>query len=342
MSIDKSSLRGPGVLDFIMEAFAGHKRPLDCIQMEITSFCAARCIYCPHTTMAESWISRHMADEIFAASWPLLLRASRVHLQGWGEPLLHPGFFDFCELGLKAGCRVSTTTCGLRMDETIAQKIVSCGLDIIAFSLAGTDEQSNSARAGIPFGRVIEAIKVLQTIRKKKLAAHLEVHLAYIMLADRMEDVLKLPDLMKDLGLHGATISTLDYIADESQRSLAIAPHEQDKISRAEALLSEAAAKAHEYGLGFEYILPKAQKSGLCRENVGRSVYIASDGGLSPCVYLNLPAAADIPRRRVFGNVLEGDAFTIWHNDAFKNFRAALASEDPDGACVDCPKRFEI
>ncbi len=99
------------------------------------------------------WQSRLVEDQTFAALWPLMRQCVRVHLQGWGEPFLHPRFLDFVRVALRAGCAVSTT-CGLRMDEALAEAIVDSGMDVVAFSLAGTDEASNASRRGIPFARV--------------------------------------------------------------------------------------------------------------------------------------------------------------------------------------------
>ena len=130
----------PSVWQLFRESLFGKPRLLDCIQVEVTSVCPWRCVYCPHTTQAGYWRSRHMEAATFARLWPLMQESGRVHLQGWGEPFLHPRFMDFAALARKAGCRVSTTTCGLRMDETLAGQIVGSGIDIVAFSLVGTDE----------------------------------------------------------------------------------------------------------------------------------------------------------------------------------------------------------
>ena len=159
----------PSVWQLFRESLFGKPRLLDCIQVEVTSVCPGRCVYCPHTTQAGYWRSRHMEAATFARLWPLMQESGRVHLQGWGEPFLHPRFMDFAALARKAGCRVSTTTCGLRMDETLAGQIVGSGIDIVAFSLVGTDEASNAPRAGVPFSRVREAVRTLQRVRKPNL-----------------------------------------------------------------------------------------------------------------------------------------------------------------------------
>ena len=246
----------PSVWQLFRESLFGKPRLLDCIQVEVTSVCPGRCVYCPHTTQAGYWRSRHMEAATFARLWPLMQESGRVHLQGWGEPFLHPRFMDFAALARKAGCRVSTTTCGLRMDETLAGQIVESGIDIVAFSLVGTDEASNAPRAGVPFSRVREAVRTLQRVRKAKMGVHLELHFAYLMLASQMEAVEGLPDLMDELDVHAAVISTLDYIAAPGLEAEAFSPHEAGKLDAARDILERVAEETAKRGRGLYYSLP--------------------------------------------------------------------------------------
>jgi len=282
-----------------------------------------------------------METGTFAALWPLLRRSARVHLQGWGEPFLNPRFFDFAAFARKAGCAVSSASCGMHMDEDIARRIVESGMDVLAFSLAGTDEASNAIRQGAPFAQVCENVRLMARARKKAMAVPLSLHCAYILLADRMEAVLALPDLAAELGLQAAVVSTLDYIAAPGQESLAFAPHEADKIARARDLLEKAAARAAKLGLGFHYALPCPEPWGTCREHVERSLYVDAEGALSPCIYVNVPVKDDNARSWVFGNANDADAFACWQGERFTAFRKALEAGRPESACVHCAKRFE-
>lgn len=337
------NFKAPGLMEMLREALLGKGRPLDCVQIEVTSHCAGSCIYCPRNTQAVHWKARNMSADAYAALWPLLKQARRAHLQGWGEPFLHPRFFDFAELASRAGCLVSTTSSGLKMSQQIADKIIAAGLDMIAFSLVGTDEASNCARAGIDFATVCTSVALLAKNAAAAKSA-MEIHFAYLMLADRMEAALGLPTLMEKLNVRAAIVSTLDYLSIPEQKALAFQPGETEKIAKARAILEKIAADAAKMGRSIHYALPSSGKTvpeGGCRENIARSLYVDADGDVSPCVYLNVPVGDSAQKRMVYGNVLARNALEIWRDAAYREFRAALLRGDVHPVCIDCPKRTE-
>jgi MoaA/NifB/PqqE/SkfB family radical SAM enzyme len=337
-----SSLREPGIWETLRERLLGARRLLDCLQVEVSTRCPGRCRYCPQTVMHEHWQGRDMDITTFARLWPLMRRSSRVHLQGWGEPLLNPAFFEMAALALKAGSAVSTTTCGLIMNEHLALQLVESGLDIIAFSLAGTDAETNASRQGVAFERVCEAIAKLQEVRRAHQGVHLEIHFAYLLLASNMEAVRGLPALMQRLGVHAAVISTLDYVPSAALKSESFGREEPEKLAKAASILQETASEIRRLGMECHWSLPNPSAPGRsCRENIARSLFVAADGSVSPCVYLNLPTADPDPRRRIFGNVLARDPLAIWESEAFRRFREGLAAGDPNQSCLACVKRFE-
>lgn len=331
----------PSLTDNLRDFFSGARRPFECLQIEVTSRCPARCGYCPHTTKSHAWRSRRMEDETFAALLPLIRRTGRAHLQGWGEPLLHPRFFEYAAAARRTGCAVSTTTCGLGMTDENAAKLVACGIDIAAFSLAGTDEAGNAVRDGAPFSLVRESILALNRAKAKAGSETPRVHLAYLMLASKMKDAANLPELMRDLGVPVAVVSTLDYIAAPGLEKEAFAPGETAKIEAARTVLHETAERAAAMGLKIHYSLPGQAGRRECSERVDKCMYIDADGVIAPCIYLNLPTTEEDPYRRTYGAATERNPLAIWNDPGYMEFRKRLRDGNPDAPCAACPKRFE-
>lgn len=331
----------PHFTEKLRRFLTGDNRPFACLQIEVTSQCPGKCAYCPHTAKREVWRSRRMEDATFAALEPLIRQAKRAHLQGWGEPLLHPRFFDFAAAALHVGCAVSTTTYGLGVTDSVATRLVESGIDIVAFSLTGVDEASNAARVGVPFCKVRDAVLALNRAKKRIGAEFPHVHLAYLMLASQAPRVAELPALMASLGVSTAVVSTLDYIAAPGMEAEAYAPDATDKIEHARELLGVAAAEAEANGGTIHYSLPGATGRNECNERVQNCMYIDAEGVVAPCIYVNLPTSENDPCRRVYGSVLDKKPVDIWNNTDYALFRKRLASGDPDAPCKTCPKRFE-
>lgn len=331
----------PGFWEDLKEAVGLATRRVAVTQVEVTSACPNRCSYCPRFIQRAHWKSRSMRPETFARLWPLFRESERVHLQGWGEPLDHPDFLDMVAMVRRAGCRVSTTTSGQRMTRELAEDLVASGLDVIAFSLAGTTAETNDRlRAGASFERVLASIRLLQEVRRARMGVHLEIHIAYLLLAGHTGELERLPDLMDGLGVHAAVVSTLDGNMVPELSEACFAPHEARKIQAARTVLEAAAARACGLGLDFHYSLPGSKDTGACFEGAGRGVFIDAAGDMAPCVHLNLPTTLPDPRRRVFGSCLTGDPLSVWNSAPFTAFRAALSSPRPDSACGVCPKRY--
>jgi MoaA/NifB/PqqE/SkfB family radical SAM enzyme len=331
----------PSVWERLKELLAGRRRVLDWVQVEVSSRCPGRCIYCPHTLFKERWRGQDMAMSTFERLWPLMRRAARVHLQGWGEPLLNPSFFEMADLARRSGCAVSTTTCGLGLNDDTARRLVSSGLDIVAFSLSGTDETGNAARLGVPFEQVCAAVACLQAARRAKGAPHPKIHFAYLLLASNMSDVRAVPALMRRMGVHATVVSTLDYLPDPALAEEAFLPERPEKLGAASVILAETAAEADRLGVAFDYCLPRWELPGAgCRENIARALFVSADGDISPCVFVNIPSEGADCRRRIFGNIHSVDPLAIWNKPDYRAFREGLERGEPDTICRPCPKRF--
>jgi len=350
--------------------WASWLRPrLDWIQVEVSTHCPAACLYCPHTLYRPVWQHRHMSLDDFRRLAAAFAKTEMIYLQGWGEPLTHPEFFEMVRLAKAAGCRVGLTTNGMLLDEEKCLRLVQEGVDIVAFSLAGVDEENDAIRQGTHFRQVVAAIQTLVRMKKLLGSARPDVHLAYLMLRSRRQEVEGLPVLLQRLNVKNAVISTLDFIGDRVLLAEAILPATEGAYRDLRSQLEATAEACRRNGSRVDYWLAapgghaKDEPTGMqtsmvdlpflafqpqtCTENIHRSAFVSADGAVSPCVYTNVPvtgashivAGAERPyRRTIFGNIHDAPFEAIWRSKAYSAFRTAHRAGSLPELCLGCPR----
>lgn len=321
---------------------------LDWIQVEVTTHCNASCLYCPRTVYRDAWHDRHLDMDTFRGLSAAFGTAGLVYLQGWGEPLLNPRFFDMARLAKKAGCLVGVTSNATCLDRDAVRSLCDARVDVVALSLAGTTEGNDRTRRGTSLSQVMSALADFRRVKAERQGDGPSVHVAYMLLRSKRDEVRALPGLLKGTGVDQVVISTLDFVASESLRDEAVL-HGDDDLSGIEALLDEVSACGREQGLAVHYGRRSSARSGLsCAEHAVSALFVAADGTVAPCVYLGLPVkevsfvlgGIVAPYRRVsFGSVSDEPLAAIWRRAAYGAFRDALASGHPAGECGECPKR---
>jgi MoaA/NifB/PqqE/SkfB family radical SAM enzyme len=320
----------------------------DWIQVEITSDCNAACIYCPRTLYKDRWLDRHLPLETFKKLGPAFSEVRHVHLQGWGEPFLHPDFFEMVAIAKGAGCRVGTTTNGMLLNREKIEKVVKSKIDIIAFSLAGTGEENDRIRKGTRLAKVVEAMRALSEEKQRRRVETPAIHVAYMLFQSGIENLRNLPHLLEGCGVSDVVISFLDFIPCEELQSEVIAPATKVEHEELRSCLEGVKEEGRLLHLHVHHPLESTGeiKAG-CTENVQRAVCIASDGSVSPCVYTNMqvPGACYVPQgekreyeRMVFGNIQEKTLKTIWQEKAYSAFRNSFHKGELSSHCVRCPK----
>jgi MoaA/NifB/PqqE/SkfB family radical SAM enzyme len=322
---------------------------LDWVQVEVTSYCNAACIYCPHSVYQGQWASRHLPLATFRQLLPVFAKTRLVYLQGWGEPFLNPDFFEMIALAKQAGCQVGTTTNGMLLDAEKIIKLVESGLDLVAFSLAGTDKENDSIRQGTSLKKVLAAIEELHQAKEKLGRSKPAIHIAYMLLRSGMADLAKLPLVLQGLGVSQVVVSTLDFVARLELEAETVLTEKAGEYRELKALLRELEELAEPFGLKVHYqIKEPGERRLFCPENVQRALFVGSDGSVAPCVFTNLPLAGpvtyafkgkELPYRRLtFGNLHELSLPAIWRQPAYAQFRRSFFTGNLVSLCQHCFK----
>jgi MoaA/NifB/PqqE/SkfB family radical SAM enzyme len=324
------------------------RQTFDWIQVEVTSHCNALCVYCPRTIFKESWENRHLSLETFKKLKPVLSRTDLVHLQGWGEPFLNPEFFEIAAFAKRAGCKVGTTTNAMLLDEGTVRKVIESGLDILAFSLAGTTESNDIIRKGTNLKKVLKSIGTLSREKEKRGKTAPEIHVAYMLFRSGMAELESLPSLLEGLGVSQVVVSTLDFVPTEELRKEAVIPATEEEYREISSRLDHLVKEGSKKGLSIHYhLVSQKQRREICTENIQKALCVSADGAVTPCVYTNLCVSGtyyDLQgkkvsyERMVFGNIKEKDVKDIWKEKSYGAFRRSFCKGELVSTCQKCPK----
>jgi MoaA/NifB/PqqE/SkfB family radical SAM enzyme len=264
-----------------------HKYPsLGWIQVEISTHCNAGCIYCPRTVYRKHWQNRLLPLEIFKKLVPAFPKTRLVHLQGWGEPFIHPHFIEMLRISKKAGCLVGTTTNGTLLNLRTIEELVNEGLDIIAFSIAGTDEAyNNKIRQGTSLKKVLEAIDIINTVKARYHTDKPDVHIAYMLLRSGLSQIEKLPLLAENIGVSQIVASSLTLVPDRELQSESVLASDSTEFSEKKLYLQQIKKLCSDKDINLHFrIVHPFSDDRFCSENIEKALVIGSDGNISPCV----------------------------------------------------------
>jgi MoaA/NifB/PqqE/SkfB family radical SAM enzyme len=277
-------------------------------------------------------------------------KTKMVFLQGWGEPFLNSDLITMVRIVKEAGCKVGTTTNGTLLTEKIVYKLVECGIDVLAFSLAGVDEKNDALRHGTSLDAVLRTIQILHAA-KKNLGKELPgIHIAYMLLRSGLGDIERLPLFLQGLAVNQVVVSTLDFVPCKELEGETIIPSTAEEYEELRARLDAVKVMTEQFGVGFHYRLQRpGERSTTCTENIHRSLFVSSDGMVSPCVFTNLPVSQETQicfngdrqyQRLAFGNIHDSPIVDIWRGRAYRDFRKSFYLKQLPGTCKDCPKLF--
>ena len=337
--------------------------PFDCIQVEVSSLCNAACPYCVQACYKDQWKGGLMDMETFERLKPGFSMANLVFLQGWGEPLLHPKFWQMVQMVKSSGVKVGFTTNGTRLDEENLSKLLDSGLDIMGVSLAGIAPDTHERfRKGCDLAHLGASLRKLKEMKQGRQDKGPSVHIAYMLLRSNRHELAQLPVLAAEWGVSQIVVSHLNLIGSEVMQKESLLAH-PELLPEVGVSLQRTKEQAAEEGIGLHYHTTELENPcPLCTENVLRTCFVSYRGDVSPCVMTNLSVkdgAAPInyfkdqaysQENHIFGNINEHSLQEIWNSPKGSKFRAEfekrLGIKEPgmrylEAPCQHCYKLLE-
>jgi len=269
-----------------------------------------------------------------------------LQLQGLGEPLMHPRFFEMVEAAVARGVRVSTNTNLTYLTRRRAERCVTSGLDAIHVSLDGASAETyEGIRVRARFAAVLGNLDTLMAARARLGSDTPSVR--WIVVAMR-RNLRELADVVRLAHAHGVDTVFVQHLChDFGEETLperyrpmrdfvaaeTLAGEDEPLVERCFAEAREAARRA-----GVELRLPRTRPRPHPAGTPGpkrcdwpwRGPYVSFDGRVMPCCMISTPDRAEL------GALGERPLAEIWNGPAYRTFRDALASDEPPAVCRSC------
>ena len=174
--------------------------------------------------------------ELFSRVIKTLAPVRQVHVQGEGEPLLHPEILSMLRIARKHAEVVTTITNGSLLEEASGH-LIEIGIDRVGISLETADADEFHRIRGGSLSSVIAGVEAVLTHRSKAGGQRPAVGFEVIVMRNRFEAMAPIVELYNRLGMDGGI----------SMQPLSTAPFYMEKYD--EELKNEIIAVDKSYAL---------------------------------------------------------------------------------------------
>jgi MoaA/NifB/PqqE/SkfB family radical SAM enzyme len=308
----------------------GRSKRFSAWQVELTTRCPLQCKMCIRAECSD-WHFQDMRLEDFKKLLPYLKDVETVVLEGWGESLLHKDLAECIRLVKEQGSSVGFVTSAKGLDEKRVSQLVAAGLDFVGFSIAGTTSETHDAiRVNSKLPEVINAIHLFNEEKARLELSRPKMHLVFLMLKQNILHVPALPSFAREVGVEEVILTNICHWMTAWQEEQGVFTWTGQE-SEYEQIVKQAEANARKLNVRLRRPLLAASDVAVCEENPLETLYIAVDGEVSPCVYLNPPLPSPFKRifcgnehqveRVSFGNIFTEDFDVIWNRSGYERFR---------------------
>jgi radical SAM protein with 4Fe4S-binding SPASM domain len=317
--------------------------------VEVSGACNLRCRMClvryaPAIGKREGALSYEQFLELVDA----LPALRRLTLQGLGEPLLSPHLLDMVRYAGERGIEVGFNTNGTLLTRAIADQLVEIGCGWLHVSLDGaTGATYEDVRHGTDmrphpgqFERVVGNLRGL--VEARASGRRPRVQIVFVAMRRNIAELPDLVSLAAGIGVDSVWVQNLSHdfgdtdpgggyraIREYAEEEALFDPSGED----AQAIFDRAASRAH--ALGLELRLPALEERTRNGEARGcgwpwDAAYVTHRGEVQPCCMV---MGSD---RATMGRLADAPFERIWHSTPYRDFRAALLTDEPPEVCRGC------
>jgi MoaA/NifB/PqqE/SkfB family radical SAM enzyme len=319
------------------------------LQLEPVGQCNLRCRMCPiqfRTDGPPHGPPAFMGVGVFRRLVDELPGLKDLQLQGLGEPMMHPQFFEMVEYASARGIRVSTNTNMTLLNDRRAERCVTSGLAALHASLDGaTPETYERIRVRAKFDRVTANLARLMDARRRLNSRTPRVRMVVVAMRMNLPEFPALVRLAHRFEIDEVFVQALCHDFGESSLPPQYKPmrafvEEQTLLNEDPAVIERhyGEARALAQKLGVDLRLPQTRPRPHPPGTRGRErcdwpwtgAYVSYQGLTMPCCMVATPDRIHL------GDAARDGIRAVWNGPAYRQFRGELSSDTPPEVCQSC------
>jgi MoaA/NifB/PqqE/SkfB family radical SAM enzyme len=328
------------------------ERPPVCLYLEVTNRCNLLCTTCPRTYV-ELEPPTDMSWELFTSIVDQASDLARAVLHGVGEPMLVADLPRMVKYLKDRGVYVLFNTNGTVLSERNGRALIDAGLDELRVSLDASNRESFKAIRGRDyFGRITRNVRAFRELQEREGHTKPQVSIWLTGLKETVEELPAFVEVAAEIGVKEVYLQRLVFF-DESAigkarpdqalfESLtegeAAYLREAEDLARSLGLTFSASGAATEPGLSLKGSVDGSPWS-LCRRPWSL-MYFTANGRALPCCIA--PFSQHGYENYTLGDAGRQSLPEIWNGPAYREFRAALLSDQPPKSCANCGLRWSL
>jgi len=323
-----------------------------CLYLETTNRCNLLCTTCPRT-YEELEPPADMSWELFCSIVDQIPKLQRAVLHGVGEPMLVKHLPRMVRYLKDRGTYVLFNTNGTVLNEKNGRALIEAELDELRVSFDAANAESYRAIRGRNyFHRILKNVRAFRDMQEREGRSKPRVS---AWLTGLRETVEQLPDFVRvaaETGVREVYLQRLVFFAENAVGKARPNQALYERLSAEETVyIDRAAALAKSLGVTFSAsgaasepgMSLKRSDNGspwsLCRRP-WTVMYFTANGRALPCCIA--PFSQRGYENYTLGDATQQSLREIWTGEAYRDFRKALLSEKPPGACASCGLRWSL
>jgi MoaA/NifB/PqqE/SkfB family radical SAM enzyme len=327
-------------------------RPPVCLYLEVTNRCNLLCTTCPRT-YEELEPPADMSWALFTSIVDQVPDLTRAVLHGVGEPMLVRDLPRMVRYLSDRGVYVLFNTNGTVLSERSGRALIGAGLDELRVSLDAANAKSfREIRGKDYFARILRNVRAFRELQEREGYAKPRVSAWITGLKETIKQLPAFVQVAAEAGVKEVYLQRLVFfdagaigMARPNQALFECMTREDaahltaaEDLARLLGVTFSASGAASEPGTSLKKSHDPSPWS-LCRRP-WTLMYFTANGRALPCCIA--PFSQHGYENYTLGDATRQSLSEIWDGAAYRQFRAALLSEQPAACCANCGLRWSL